>query len=83
MAGTATTETGIAQQVVVRTKDVKKVYKMGKVEVHALKGISVEIGAGEYISIMGPSGSGKSTGHLASVTRRTGSGRTLGTRSKT
>ncbi len=61
MAGTATTETEIAQQVVVRTKDVKKVYKMGKVEVHALKGITVEIEAGEYISIMGPSGSGKTT----------------------
>ena len=61
MAGTATTETEIAQQVVVRTKDVKKVYKMGKVEVHALKGITVEIEVGEYISIMGPSGSGKTT----------------------
>ncbi len=47
--------------VVVRTKDVRKVYRMGKVEVHALKGISLEIRVGEYISIMGPSGSGKTT----------------------
>ncbi len=50
-----------AQPIVVRTKDVRKIYKMGKVEVHALKGISLEIHTGEYISIMGPSGSGKTT----------------------
>jgi len=49
------------QQTVVRTKDVEKIYTMGKVKVPALKGISVEIFAGEYISIMGPSGSGKTT----------------------
>ncbi len=46
---------------VVRTRDVHKVYLMGKVEVHALRGITVDIKRGEYISIMGPSGSGKST----------------------
>ncbi|MBN1900481.1 ABC transporter ATP-binding protein [Candidatus Sumerlaeota bacterium] len=46
---------------IVRTKDVTKVYRMGSEEVHALKGISITIDAGEYISIMGPSGSGKST----------------------
>jgi putative ABC transport system ATP-binding protein len=50
-----------SELIVVRTKNVKKVYRMGKVEVHALKGISLEIHAGEYISIMGPSGSGKTT----------------------
>jgi len=49
------------QPVVVRTKNVRRVYKMGDVEVHALKGISLEIYTGEYISIMGPSGSGKTT----------------------
>jgi putative ABC transport system ATP-binding protein len=46
---------------IVRTKDVCKVYQMGKVEVEALKGISIVIKAGEYLSIMGPSGSGKTT----------------------
>lgn len=45
----------------VRTIDVTRVYKMGDTEVHALKGITVSIDRGQYISIMGPSGSGKST----------------------
>src|SRR5437764_5769253 len=45
----------------VRTIDVKRSYQMGSEEVHALKGVSISINRGEYISIMGPSGSGKST----------------------
>jgi len=48
-------------QTVVRTKDVHKIHDLGKVKVHALKGVSLEIYEGEYISIMGPSGSGKTT----------------------
>ncbi len=51
----------MAEQTVVRTQDVKKVYRMGDIELEALKGVSVEIFTGEYISIMGPSGSGKTT----------------------
>jgi putative ABC transport system ATP-binding protein len=48
-------------QNIVRTRGVRRVYKMGKLELEALKGIDLEIIRGEYISIMGPSGSGKST----------------------
>jgi putative ABC transport system ATP-binding protein len=46
---------------VIRAVDVKKVYKMGDVETHALRGATLDIKRGEYLSIMGPSGSGKTT----------------------
>ena len=46
---------------VVNAQNLTKVYQMGDVEVHALRGLTVQIMKGEVVSIMGPSGSGKST----------------------
>ena len=45
----------------VRLDDVRKTYKTGEVEVQAVRGVSIEIGRGEFVALMGSSGSGKST----------------------
>ncbi|MFP4379982.1 MAG: ABC transporter ATP-binding protein [Candidatus Sumerlaeia bacterium] len=54
-------EPRIKDDIIIKSENVKKLYKMGEEEVWALKGISLEVFRGEFISIMGPSGSGKST----------------------
>jgi len=45
----------------IRLDDVRKTYRTGEVEVQAVRGVSIEIGHGEFVALMGSSGSGKST----------------------
>jgi len=60
----------------IRLQEITRNFQVGDQTVHALDGVSLEIGAGEYVSIMGPSGSGKSTLlHILGLLDRPTSGR--------
>ena len=61
VASRSTPETGLAGVPVFRARSLTKTYRTGEIEVRALREVDLDIGAGEFIVLLGPSGSGKST----------------------